>query len=124
MSAYDIRPQPCPYCAFPMEADYVDIGIGMQQCGPHYCDNCGASEIGPERGEGDLENTLSADEKRTGFYRNGRISPFANQHNGRPISHQQADAVYRAKYFVVHGNPYNAPVIRGETTACAKEGKA
>lgn len=114
MSAYDISPWPCPYCQFPMEADYVDVGIGMQQCGPHHCDNCGASEIGPESGEIGFENTLSPDEKRTGFYRGGRISPHANQHNGKLISHKQADALYRAEYFALHGNPYNAPVIRGQ----------
>ena len=110
MSAYDIKPQPCPYCGFPMEADYVDVGVGLVQCGPHVCDNCGASEQGPER-EKDPNLVLDEDEKRTGFYKE-RISPYANQHNGKVISHQQADALYRAKYFAENGNPYNAPVIR------------
>lgn len=102
---YD-KPLPCPYCQFPMQADFVDVGVGMVQCGPYCCDKCGASQVGPE------ENPeLDADEKRTGFYKN-RISPLANQHDGRVISHRQADALYRAEYFATHGNPYNAPVIR------------
>ena len=115
MSAYDIKPLPCPYCGFPMEADYVDVGVGMVQCGPHHCDGCDASEIGPEREYGSKDNAdelgLDADERRTGFYK-GRISPHANQLHGRPISHKQADAIYRAEYFAKYGNPYNAPIIR------------
>lgn len=110
MGAYDVSPSPCPYCGFPAEADYVDVGVGLIQCGPHHCDNCGASEIGPERLEG-KDLALDEDEKRTGFYKN-RLSPHANQHNGKPISHKQADALYRAEYFAKHGNPYNAPVFR------------
>lgn len=92
-----------------MEADYVDVGVGMVQCGPHHCDNCNASEIGPEYDN--VKATLDADEERTGFYK-GRISPHANQHNGKVISHKQADALYRAEYFKKHGNPYNAPIFR------------
>jgi len=112
MSAYDIKPMPCPYCSFPMEADYVDVGVGMAQCGPHVCDNCHASEIGPEYDDAKAAGKLSPDEQRTGFYQGGKISPHANQLNGKVISHKQADAIYRAKHFAKHGNPYNAPVIR------------
>lgn len=108
-----------------MEADYVDVGVGMVQCGPFCCRGCGASEIGPERYKHTYDEGwkilssedqadalgLDAEERKTGFYKN-RISPLANQHNGKVISHKQADALYRAKYFAEHGNPYNAPVIR------------
>lgn len=101
-----------------MDADFVDIGIGMQQCGPYHCFSCGASEIGREAGDYDdngkwveVDLELDEDEKRTGFYK-GRISPYANQVNGVPVSHKVADAVYRAKYFEENGNPYNAPVVR------------
>ncbi|MBL3821381.1 hypothetical protein RCJ96_06090 [Bacillus sp. BSL6] len=48
MGAYDTPTKECPYCKEEMEADFVDIGIGMQQCGPYHCQVCGASEIGPE----------------------------------------------------------------------------
>ena len=115
---YDTPQRLCPYCTFPMDADWVDIGVGMQQCGPYHCEECHASEIGPEAGrygadgkwiQNDLN--LDADEKKTGFYK-GRISPHANQHNGRVIDHRTADALYRLDYFAKHGNPYDAPICR------------
>ena len=48
MGAYDTPTETCPYCEDEMEADWVDVGIGMTQCGPYHCFSCGASEIGPE----------------------------------------------------------------------------
>ena len=48
MGAYDTPTRPCPYCKTDMEADWVDVGVGMVQCGPYHCYSCGASEIGPE----------------------------------------------------------------------------
>lgn len=48
MGAYDTPSKECPYCKSSMEADYVDVGVGMVQCGPYHCYECGASEIGPE----------------------------------------------------------------------------
>lgn len=111
MSAYDTPMMNCPYCDDPMDADWVDVGVGMVQCGPYHCFNCHASQIGPEFEAEKAAGKLSAEEILTGFYR-GRISPLANQLNGVPISHKLADAIYRAKYFKEHGNPYNAPVVR------------
>jgi len=37
----------CPYCGAMCCADFVDIGVGMIQCGPYHCEACGASQIGP-----------------------------------------------------------------------------
>lgn len=51
MGAYDTPTQKCPYCKSEMEADWVDVGVGMQQCGPYHCYECHASEIGPEISE-------------------------------------------------------------------------
>ncbi|MCA1066369.1 hypothetical protein LCL98_23545 [Rossellomorea aquimaris] len=48
MSAYDTPSRPCPYCQNQTDADWVDNGVGMVQCGPYHCHDCGASEIGPE----------------------------------------------------------------------------
>lgn len=48
MGAYDTPEKECPYCGDAMNADYVDVGVGMVQCGPYHCYSCGASEIGPE----------------------------------------------------------------------------
>lgn len=105
--------RPCPHCAAMMEEpDLVDVGIGMVQCGPYVCDSCGASEIGPEYRAAKAAGELNPDEIRTHFYQNGRISPHANQHNGKVISHKLADALYRADHFTTHGNPYNAPIAR------------
>lgn len=38
----------CPYCESKMEADWVDVDVGLIQCGPYHCYDCNASEIGPE----------------------------------------------------------------------------
>lgn len=46
MSSYNTPKEKCPYCNNECEADWVDNGVGMVQCGPYYCRNCGASEIG------------------------------------------------------------------------------
>ncbi|MDX1806562.1 MAG: hypothetical protein R3267_06025 [Paenisporosarcina sp.] len=48
MSPYDTPSKDCPYCKSSMEADWVDVGVGMVQCGPYHCYECRASEIGPE----------------------------------------------------------------------------
>lgn len=48
MGSYDMHRKECPYCKEQTEADWVDVGIGMIQCGPFHCTSCGASEIGPE----------------------------------------------------------------------------
>jgi hypothetical protein len=58
----------CPYCDKETYADFVDIGVGMQQVSPFTCE-CGAVQIGPyDKPDGEL----TADEKRTGWY-----APFA-----------------------------------------------
>lgn len=46
MGAYDTPLEKCPYCGTDCEADWVDVGVGMVQCGPYYCQECRASEIG------------------------------------------------------------------------------
>ena len=36
----------CPYCGSKnIACDEVDIGVGMQQCGPYGCENCHAVEM-------------------------------------------------------------------------------
>jgi hypothetical protein len=30
----------CPECGKKCEAEFVDNGVGMQQCGPYVCDPC------------------------------------------------------------------------------------
>lgn len=85
----------CPYCDTVCRADFVDIGVGMQQCGPYHCDNCFASEIGPY----DDERPLTAEEERTGWYApNAEPGSSANVIGGRIVSHVQARETYRQEF--------------------------
>ena len=38
----------CPKCGGPCEADFVDTGVGEQQCGPYRCMECGWIETIPD----------------------------------------------------------------------------
>lgn len=104
-------PIPCPYCTSPCHADFVDVGVGMVQCGPYHCEECGASEIGPElqyeekkdgnghyAGIGEILNRemFSDIEIETNWYepRSGKISPYANTINGVLVDHKTAKAAY------------------------------
>jgi len=85
----------CPYCKTVCRADFVDIGVGMQQCGPYHCDNCLASEIGPY----DEERALSEVETRTGWYAPGaEPGSSANVIGGRIVSHVQARETYQQEF--------------------------
>lgn len=82
----------CPYCGRPCHADWVDVGIAFQQCGPFFCENCKASEIGSF----DTPRKLSDIEEETGWYAPGEpISDKANQIDGLPIDHITAKVLYR-----------------------------
>lgn len=63
-SAYETPGEPCPYCGEMCSAEFVDIGVGMQQCEPYHCESCGAVEIGPTTTPSE---PLTDDEKRTGW---------------------------------------------------------
>lgn len=87
--------EPCPYCGTICRADFVDIGVGYQQCGPYHCDNCGASEQGPY----DTERPLTARERETGWYAPGEPpGSSANVIGGRVVSHVQARAAYAREF--------------------------
>lgn len=87
--------EPCPYCGTPTHADYVDVGVGMVQCGPFHCERCGASEIG----SADKPRELTEREKETGWYAPGaEPGSSANVIGGRIVSAEVAQAVYRAKW--------------------------
>lgn len=89
----------CPYCRAICRADFVDIGVGFQQCGPFYCEECGASEIGAY----DEPRTLTSEEERTRWYApGGEPGSSANVINGRVVSHVQVRAAYRQEFT---GNP-------------------
>lgn len=89
----------CPYCGAICRADFVDIGIGFQQCGPFHCDACLASEIGPY----DAERPLSDEERKTGWYGPGaEPGSSTNVIGGRIVSHVQARETYKREFA---GNP-------------------
>jgi hypothetical protein len=59
----------CPYCGSKnVQCDEVDIGVGMQQCGPYGCDECHAVEISPQLSESERA-ALTEEERRTGWRR-------------------------------------------------------
>ena len=85
----------CPYCGTICRADFVDIGVGFQQCGPYHCENCGASEIGPY----DDERVLTEEENKTGWYVPGaKPGSSANVIDGKIVSHIQAKEAYRQEF--------------------------
>jgi len=94
----------CPYCNTVCRADFVDVGVGMTQCGPYHCENCHASEIGPY----DQERVLSTDEQRTGWYApESEPGSSVNVIGGRIVSHVQMRETYRQEFV---GNPmYEVP---------------
>lgn len=107
---YNVETMNCPYCDGVCHADHVDVGVGMMKCGPYLCEDCGANEIGPEMkfeeltdengnygGQGELLNPedFTKEEIETGFYRKGRLSPYANTVNGELVNHDEALEMYK-----------------------------
>jgi hypothetical protein len=87
--------EPCPYCGTICCADFVDIGVGFQQCGPFHCDNCGASEIGGF----DSPRPLTAAEEKSGWYGpQSEPGSSANVIGGRIVSHVQARDAYQREF--------------------------
>lgn len=86
---------PCPYCATLCECDVVDVGVGLQQCGPYHCRECHASEVGPH----DDPRPLTEREKRCGWYEPGaEPGSSANVVDGEIVTHDIALKIYKALY--------------------------
>jgi hypothetical protein len=82
----------CPYCGHPeTHAEWVDVGIGSIQCGPYHCEQCEATEIGPH----DTAGELTEEERRTGWYRPGKLPPEVSTIGGKLVDHHTALAMYR-----------------------------
>lgn len=81
----------CPYCGFDeCEADHVDVGVGLVQCGPYYCPKCHASEASSRD-----TRQLTDRESETGWYEPGTpVSETANTVNGVLVDHKEAKAMY------------------------------
>lgn len=95
MNTDQIWTEKCPYCGGECEADFVDVGPGMVQCGPFHCDQCRASQIGPY----DKERNLSEREEKTGFYApQSEPGSSANVIGGRHVTHRQMAATYQGEF--------------------------
>lgn len=80
---------PCPFCGHPCEADWVDVEVGWVQCGPYWCESCGASEVGPYDKKGGRK-TLH------GWYVPGSgFASTVNVFEGKPVSHHVAEFLYK-----------------------------
>ena len=81
----------CPYCGAKAYAEYVDNGIGYVQCTPHYCDNCGAVEIGFHCDDIGINKQLhNFYDRQLGFY--GKIvSRFVVPKESSKISQEEFD---------------------------------
>lgn len=89
----------CPYCGAICDADFVDIGVGMTQCGPYHCDQCHAVEIGPY----DESREITEKEEKYGWYLPERgPGSSANVIGGRVVSHQIMRDTYQREFT---GNP-------------------
>lgn len=88
--------QECPYCKTVCCADWVDVGVGMVQCGPFHCNECGSSEIGSF----DDERELTKEENDCGWYKpNSEPGSSANVIAGRIVSHVQARDTYQREFY-------------------------
>lgn len=122
----------CPYCNSVCDADWCDVGVGMVQCGPFHCVQCGASQIGPydntvnpfkksyinsededegmgsgvidmTRKEKEPPRVLTQRESDTGWYEpDTPPGSSANVIGGKVVSHRVMNATYRQEFM---GNP-------------------
>lgn len=57
------------------------------QCGPYFCEECGASEMGPEKYGDNFEHSVTPEEWQAGWYRgDGKVSPYANTVSGPGVA--------------------------------------
>jgi len=103
-SAYQTWQEDCPYCGAKCDADFVDNGVGLTQCGPFHCVECRASEIGPH----DKPRDLTKEEKKYGWYAPGsEPGSSANVIGGGIVGHQEMKERYQQEF---QGNPlYDEP---------------
>lgn len=93
----------CPYCETECEADWVDVGVGFVQCGPFYCIECEASQIGPNDPIFDPDKNyhnpegreLTDREKETWWYEpNTPVTSIANTFLSHLVDHKTAKKLY------------------------------
>lgn len=89
---YDEPEAICPYCGqHGCRADFCDVGVGLVQIGPFFCQSCGSVEIGAY----DKKTELSDREAETGWYAPNRDYPgSAPTFNGRVVNNKDARMYY------------------------------
>lgn len=90
-SAYDEALAICPYCGYQFcSADWADVGVGLVQCGPFFCPECGASE----RSYLDTRRPTQKEDE-TGWYE-PRTPPseMANTVGGKLVNHKVAKVAF------------------------------
>lgn len=92
------KTEKCPYCENDTYADFVDVGVGMIQCGPFHCENCKSYQIGPH----DDHKDLTEIEEKTGWYEPLTDKKYSsgNVKNNEFISHEEARKDYRESFGV------------------------
>lgn len=96
----------CPYCREVCYADFIDIGVGMTQCGPYYCEGCGATEIGSY----DNRSGMTEIERKLGWWspEHGPGSS-ANVIGGKVVGHAEMLDAYRTAF--VNNPIYDEPGV-------------
>lgn len=94
-SPYETWTENCPYCDAVCDADFVDNGVGLQQCGPFHCEQCGSSQIAPF----DEPRELTVQEEKAGWYAPGaEPGSSANIVHGKHVSHGQMKETYQQEF--------------------------
>lgn len=84
----------CPYCSSECRADWCSVLDGPYevQVGPFYCENCGASQIGPH----DKSRVLTEEERKFGWYGpNTELGSSVNRVGNIPVSAALAKDLYK-----------------------------
>lgn len=91
----------CAWCEGPADAEYVDIGVGLQQVTAACCRDCGAVQMG---GYGEDKADATSEENRRGWWMGPDTEDFM-------IHVLETDHWYNAREWVDHmlGVPDNDP---------------
>ena len=101
MGADTERLEDCPYCGTPCECEWVDVGVGIAQCGPYHCDQCGAYQMGSDEYEGKNKDKASPEELQMGWYKGNTalliIAETANEVTGMEALTYGSDHSYTCR---------------------------
>lgn len=111
----------CPYCGAWCSADFADIGVAFEQCGPFHCMTCHATEIGPY----DDPRALSERERKSGWYEPGRPpGSSANVIGGKVVDHKTMRSAYEARFGNGNKDWHDPDIVRNWWAEIRREGAA